>query len=99
MTHIELLQSKDFVVSRVELDQERGLLALKNKFYGIEIDVVGAGNHLLNIDAVVQRVKDMCGSINASLPFNITKNKAKALMTYVMNRKNTRRTRSLNGNA
>ena len=98
MTHVGLLQSKCFVVSRVELDSERGLLALGNKFPGNDIDVVGAGDHLPNINAVIRRVKEICRNINASLPFKLPKIKANILVTYVVNQKYTRRTRVLNDN-
>ena len=61
-------------MSRVELNPERGLLSLKNKFPGIEIDVVGAGDHLPNIDGVIRRAKEMYRIIDASLPFTLPKN-------------------------
>ena len=40
----------------------------------------------------------MARSIVASLPYKLPTNKANALVTYVVNRRNTRRTRGLNDN-
>ena len=85
-------------MSRVELDPERGLLGLRNKFPGVNIDIAGAGDHLPDVDAIIRRAKEMSRSINASIFFKIPKNKANAPVTYVVNRKNTRRIRALNDN-
>lgn len=98
MSHVELSRSRSFDVERVEVDPQRGLVRLKNKIDGIEIDIVGAGDHLPRVDAAIRRIKEMARSIVAGLPYNLPTNKANALATYVVNRRNTRRTKCLSDN-
>ena len=45
-SHINLLDSHGFKGARVIIDPQRGLIALKGKMGDVEIDPVGAGDHL-----------------------------------------------------
>ena len=54
MGHIHLLENRGFPCNKVIVDPERGLVGLANKIHGVEIDVVGAGDHLPLVDIQIQ---------------------------------------------
>lgn len=95
---INLLRSFGFDVNYVQVDPLRALANLKGSFPGVEVDAVGAGDHLPKVDAKIRRIKETCRSIIAGLPYELGKNRMKDLVTYVVNRINTRRTKSLTDN-
>eukprot|EP00557_Chaetoceros_sp_GSL56_P005694 CAMPEP_0176500028 /NCGR_PEP_ID=MMETSP0200_2-20121128/13286_1 /TAXON_ID=947934 /ORGANISM="Chaetoceros sp., Strain GSL56" /LENGTH=1532 /DNA_ID=CAMNT_0017898575 /DNA_START=170 /DNA_END=4768 /DNA_ORIENTATION=+ len=97
-SHINLLRSYGFDVSLVRVDPQKALAGLKGNFPGVEIDAGGAGDHLPKIDAKIRRIKETCRSIIAGLPYSLPRNRVKDLVTYVVNRINTRRTTSLADN-
>jgi hypothetical protein len=94
-SHINLLRSFGFDVSLISVDPLKALAGLKGSFPGVEIDAGGAGDHLPKIDARIRRIKETCRSIIAGLPYHLPRNRVKDLVTYVVNRLNTRRTTSL----
>ena len=96
--HINLLENREFSCNKVIVDPEKGLVGLVNKIPGVEIDVVGAGDHLPLVDIQIRRLKEMCRAIVSGLPFTLPRNRIDDIVVYSVNRKNTRRTKSLNDN-
>jgi hypothetical protein len=97
-SHINLLRSYGFDVSLIRVDPQKSLAGLKGSFPGVELDTGGAGDHLPKVDAKIRRVKETCRSIIAGLPYDLPRNRVKDLVTYVVNRLNTRRATSLADN-
>jgi hypothetical protein len=64
----------------------------------VEINPAGAGDHLHKVDAKIRRIKESARSIIAGLPYKLPKNRVKDLVSFVVNRINTRRTKALNDN-
>ena len=51
MVHLNLLENRGFTFNRVIVGPEHALVKLTNMIPGVEIDVVGAGDHLHFLDA------------------------------------------------
>jgi Arginine methyltransferase-interacting protein, contains RING Zn-finger len=96
--HINLLRSFGFDVRMVTVDPQKGLLALRGSFPGVEINPAGAGDHLHKVDAKIRRIKETARSVIAGLPYSLPRNRVKDLVTFAVNRLNTRRTKALNDN-
>jgi hypothetical protein len=95
---INLLRSRGFDVTMVIVDPQKSIAALEGSFPGVEVNSTGAGDHLHKVDARIRRVKENARSVLAGLPYTLPKNRVKDLVTYVVNRMNTRRTSALNDN-
>jgi hypothetical protein len=95
---INLLRSRGFDTNLVIVDPQKSLMALEGSFPGVEINGTGAGDHLAKVDAKIRRIKETARSILVGLPYTLPQNRAKDLVTYVVNRLNTRRTSALNDN-
>jgi hypothetical protein len=95
---INLLRSRGFDVSTIFVDPLKALAALTGHFPGVEVDSTGAGDHLPKVDAKIRRIKENARSIIMGLPYALPRNRVKDLVTYVVNRMNTRRTSALNDN-
>jgi hypothetical protein len=95
---INLLRSRGFDTDLVIVDPLKTLKNLEGSFPGVAIDATGAGDHLPKVDAKIRRIKENARSILAGLPYSLPKNRVKDLVTYVVNRMNTRRTTSLSDN-
>jgi hypothetical protein len=95
---INLLRSRGFDTNLVIVDPQKSLLALEGSFLGVEINGTGAGDHLAKVDAKIRRIKETARSILVGLPYTLPPNRVKDLVTYVVNRLNTRRTSALNDN-
>jgi len=95
---LNLLRSYGFDADMVAVDPQKALAGLKGSFPGVEIDPVGAGDHLPKVDAKIRRIKETCRSIIAGLPYDLARNRIKDLVSYVMHRLNTRRTTALSDN-
>jgi hypothetical protein len=95
---INLLRSRGFDCDLVIVDPLKSLKNLKGSFAGVTIDATGAGDHLPKVDAKIRRIKENARSILAGLPYSLPKNRVKDLVTYVVNRMNTRRTTALSDN-
>ena len=87
MGHIKLLENRGFPCNKVIVDSERGLVGLVNRIPGVEIDVVGAGDHLPLVDIQIQRLKEMCRAIVSGLPFTLPCNRIDDVVAYSVNRK------------
>ena len=96
--HINLLRSFGFDARMVVVDPLKGLVGLKGSFPGVEINPTGAGDHLHKVDAKIRRIKETARSIISGLPYMLPKTRVKDLVTFVVNRLNTRRTKALNDN-
>jgi hypothetical protein len=96
--HINLLRSFGFDARMVIVDPLKGLVGLKGSFPGVEINPTGAGDHLHKVDAKIRRIKETARSIISGLPYMLPKTRVKDLVTFVVNRLNTRRTKALNDN-
>ena len=46
MEHINLLKNRGVSCNKVIVNPEHGLISLKNKISGVEVDAVGAREHL-----------------------------------------------------
>jgi Reverse transcriptase (RNA-dependent DNA polymerase). len=95
---INLLRSRGFDSDLVIVDPLKSLKNLDGSFPGVAIDATGAGDHLPKVDAKIRRIKENVRSILAGLPYSLPKNRIKDLVTYVVNRMNTRRTTALSDN-
>jgi hypothetical protein len=82
----------------VIVDPLKALKNLEGSIPGVAIDATGAGDHLPKVDAKIRRLKEIARSILAGLPYSLPRNRVKDLVTYAVNRMNTRRTRALNDN-
>jgi hypothetical protein len=82
----------------VIVDPQKSLPALEGNFPGVEINGTGAGDHLAKVDAKIRRIKETARSILVGLSYTLPPNRVKDLVTYVVNRLNTRRTSALNDN-
>ena len=97
-SHINLLDSHGFKAKRVIIDPQRGLIALKGKMGDVEIDPVGAGDHLHVVDSCIRRIKETMRCVVSGLPYVLPKNRCDDLVAYASGRKNARRTKALNDN-
>jgi hypothetical protein len=95
---INLLRSRGFDTNMVIVDPQKSLPALEGNFPGVEINGTGAGDHLAKVDAKIRRIKETARSILVGLSYTLPPNRVKDLVTYVVNRLNTRRTSALNDN-
>jgi len=94
--HINTLRSRGFKPRRVLVDPHSSLVKLIGSYPGIEIDPVGAGNHLDKIDSKIRRVKELARSVVAGLPYKLPSERVKDLITYTVSRINLRSTSALN---
>jgi len=97
-SHIDLLKTRGFQVTKILIDPQRALTTIKTSFPGVTIEECGAGDHLSRVDAKIRRVKEMARSILAGLPYKVGNDRIKDLITYVVSRINTRRTTGLSTN-
>jgi hypothetical protein len=64
------------------------------QFFGVEIDVSGAGDHLEKVDIKIRRLKETIRSVQAGLPWKLPSTQVKHLVYYATSRNNARRTTS-----
>ena len=67
-SQIKILDSRGFSVNRIITNPEKGLLALRGKIPGVNIDPVGAGDHLNKVDARIRRLKEIMRCVIAEFP-------------------------------
>jgi len=85
-------------VNELHADPQSSIGKVETSFPGIHFDLQGAGDHLGKIDIKVRRVKEICRSVLASLPYNLPEALVRDLVQYAVNRINVRRTTSLTDN-
>lgn len=56
--HVDILASKGFTVGEIQVDLESGLDALKGRLYGIHVEVVGAGMHVVFAERKIRVIKE-----------------------------------------
>lgn len=70
-----------------------------NHFPGvIIIDTGGARDNVAKVDIKIRRIKELCRSVQASLPWTVPKTMVKDLVSYAVKRLNIRRTTAINVN-
>ena len=84
---MDMIWSKGFTISRVEVDPEGGLAALKTLFQ-TDIDVVGAGTHVASAEREGRVVKERCRMILAALPYELAARFMRYLVMFVVTRLN-----------
>jgi len=84
---IDMIKSKGFVISRVEIDPERGLFAVKDQL-GVDVVVVGAGSHVAVAERGGRVVKERCRLILSSLPYPLAGRFMRYLVMFVVTRLN-----------
>jgi len=62
----------------------------------VELDISGAGDHLDKVDSKVRRIKEPMRSVIAGLPYSLSRDRVKDLVTYAVSRTNVKSMSSLN---
>ena len=89
--HINLFRSRNFDPRIIHLDPQPGFRALVGQFGEIDIDIMGAGDHIPEIDIRIRRIKEMVRSVMSQIKWNIPKSLIKDLVLYTITRLNSRR--------
>lgn len=84
---LDMIRAKGFVVYRVEIDPERGLIAVKDKL-GVPVEVTGAGSHVAIAERSGRVVKDRCRLIIWALPYIMPGRFVRYLVMFVVTRLN-----------
>ena len=95
---MNVLRSCSFLPTIVYTDPAPGFLALVSHFPGIIIDTGGAKDNVAKVDIKIRRIKELCRSVQASLPWTLPKTLIKNLVSYAVARLNIRRTTAINRN-
>ena len=74
------------------------MLVLRGKIPGVNIDPVGAGDHLNKVDARIRRLKEIMRCVIAAFPYKLPLKRRNDLVTYATRRKNARKIKALNDN-
>ena len=96
--HLDVLRNFGFDARIVRVDPLKALAGLKGSFPGVEIDPSGAGDHLPKVDIRIRRIKEMARSIIAGLDYKLPSLLLDSLISFCVNRINTRRTTATTGN-
>jgi hypothetical protein len=64
-------------------------------FPGVEIDVGGAGDYVLKVDAKIRRIKETYRKVKSGLPWELPQQLVGDLVAYCVSRLNIRRTMAL----
>jgi len=94
--HINTRRTRGFEPERVLVDPHRSLAALQGEIPGVVIDPCGARKHLDKIDIKIKRLKELMRAVLADLPYSLTKDRLKDLVSYSVSRINNRSTKTLN---
>ena len=97
-SQVNILRSKGFESTLINIDPQKGLAAIENLFPGIDFNTTGTGDNLPKIDIKIRRIKKICCSIIAGLPWSLPNLGVKDLFTFVISRINTQRTKGLPDN-
>ena len=96
--HLNTLRSRGFDARRVYVDPHKTLVSLQGQYPGVEIDLSGAGDHLNMIDTKIRRMKEIMRAVIDGLPYKLSRDRAKDLATYAVNRMNLKSTEGLISN-
>ena len=84
---LDMISSKGFEIKRIEIDPERGLVAIKDQL-GVDIAVTGAGSHVAVAERGGRVVKERCRLILSALPFPLAARFTRYLVMFVVTRLN-----------
>ena len=65
---LDLVRSRSFKPTRVHADPQSSFRAIVGSFPGVEVDILGAGDHLDKVDIWIRRLKELMRSVIAGLP-------------------------------
>lgn len=89
--HINIFKSKGFNPKIIHLDPQRGFQALRGHFGEIDVDIVGAGDHIPEIDIKIRRLKELIRGVVTHIKWDIPRSLIKDLVLYSVTRLNNRR--------
>ena len=96
---MNVLRSRSFVPTIVYTDPGAGFHSLGvYQFPGVIIDTGGAKDNNAKVDIKIRRLKELCRSVQASLPWAVPKTMVKDLLAYAVARLNIRRMTEINQN-
>jgi hypothetical protein len=82
----------------VYTDPHSTFISMTQDFPGVEIDVGGAGDYVVKVDAKIRRIKETYRTIKCGLSWSLPKCLVAELVAYVVSRLNIRRTSALSEN-
>jgi len=85
---IDLLRSRNFVVTNIHLDPDRSFIPLRNKLRGIQVNIAASGSHVPVVERAITVIKNACRTILAGLSYNLPKRLIKYLVLFACNRIN-----------
>ena len=97
-SHLDLLRMFGFDARIIRVDPLKALARLRGKFPGVEVDISGAGDHLPMVDIRIRRIKEVARSMMQTLDWDLPKFLVNDLVTFCVNRINTRSTSASNSN-
>jgi len=97
--HINILHSRGYEPKRIMVDLHKTLVSLQNAYPGTVIEPAGAGDHLDKVDIRIRRLKEIMRSVVNGLPYKLSKERLKDLVTYAVSRMNLQSTVALNNGA
>jgi hypothetical protein len=93
--HLNTLRSRGFDSKKIMVDPHKSFESLQGSFPGVEVDLSGAGDFLDRIDTKIRRVKELMRSVICGLPYRLSNERVKDLVTYAVGRLNLRSTEML----
>lgn len=90
MSHVDILRSQQFIVDKVYIDEERGMIGCKQLLSqnGIELIIAAKGDHVGTAERAIRVIKDRCRCILSELPWRIPVSWTKYIVFYTCNRIN-----------
>lgn len=89
--YLDLIRIFGFNARIVYVDPLKALTSLRGSFPGVKVDISGAGDHLPKVDIRIRRIKEIIRSVIQDLDWTLPKALLGYLVTYAVNRMNTRR--------
>jgi hypothetical protein len=96
---LSLLKLRGFERKIVYRDTHSTFRSMTWEFPGTEIDVGGANDHVAKVDAKIRRIKETARKVKTGLPWELTGQLFKDLVTYAVSQINIRRMTALAENA
>lgn len=69
--HIDMFAGKGFTVKDIQVDMEGGLDALRGRIPGVDVEVVGAGMHVVIAERRIRVIKERQRASSATLPWDV----------------------------
>lgn len=86
---INTLSSLNMIVNEVVYDPEKSLVRACGMLHGIQRTEVGAGEHVVNAENLIQHIKNICRCVIAGLPWKMPISLVSSLVKYAMRRRNS----------